>query len=594
MLRLQKATGSVPRPAGEQYVVMKEMGKTGYVLQKMGSKKNAPVKVTGRFPKLYPGMIITAEIVKKSLASISFSVESGHNQFLLLQAGVDMDSYRIARRRYELYFPLGFGWKEAELSPEELYEKLRFSAADRCHKASVNRADEPNRLSAIAKELISCGRLNGIKDYTRDDLLTQGKKAQEQSAYELLPDEVIWKLRLLPVFEEQPDGTFRDVELHKMEQFVAGNVKVRNGNRFQLVPEAVIRDYTSENILCLDEDQAAACFLLMDSAPSIVTGGAGVGKTTVVRALMDCYCAGAKKNAKNILLAAPTGRAARRLEEKTGYEAHTIHNILRLLPEDVDVTLPQYNENNPLPHSLIIVDEASMIGTELMYRLLRAVKAEAKVVFVGDANQLPPVDYGHPFLDFCTSLRVHRLTINHRAEDGTDLIALSRAVLENAPLFSGRGVTVDTVREEDIAGFIRPGETDRIQYISQYNALNAKINQICKKNPAKAFERDDKVMFLRNRKEYSNGDFGTVLAVFEDEMVIELAVGGESITLPKDRYEELTLAYAVTVHKMQGSEAEEVVAFLPLRRSGEEYTRLLYTAVTRARKRLTIHFYKSF
>lgn len=260
----------------------------------------------------------------------------------------------------------------------------------------------------------------------------------------------------------------------------------------------------------------------------------------------------------------------------------------------MDVTLPQYNENNPLPHSLIIVDEASMIGTELMYRLLRAVKAEAKVVFVGDANQLPPVDYGHPFLDFCTSLRVHRLTINHRAEDGTDLIALSRAVLENAPLFSGRGVTVDTVREEDIAGFIRPGETDRIQYISQYNALNAKINQICKKNPAKAFERDDKVMFLRNRKEYSNGDFGTVLAVFEDEMVIELAVGGESITLPKDRYEELTLAYAVTVHKMQGSEAEEVVAFLPLRRSGEEYTRLLYTAVTRARKRLTIHFYKSF
>lgn len=593
MLPLQKAS-NVSRPAGERYAVMKETGKAGYVLQKVGSKKDATVKVTGRFPKLYPGMIITAEVVKKNLVSISYSEEGDHNQFILLQNRVDMDMYRIAKRRYELYFPLGFGWREAELSPEELYDKLRFSAADICHKASVGRADEPNRLKAIAKELISCGRLDGIKDYSREAFLAEGRKAQEQSAYDLLSDEVVWKLRLLPVFEELPDGTFRDVELHKMEQFVSGNVKVRNGNRFPLVSEKVIRDYLDENTLCLDEDQAAACYLLTDSAPSIVTGGAGVGKTTVVRALMDCYCAGAKKKAKDILLAAPTNRAARRLEEKTGYEAHTIHSILNIIPDEVDLNLPQYNEHNPLPYSLIVVDEASMVGTELMYRLLRAVKADAKVVFVGDANQLPPVDYGQPFIDFCASLRVHRLTINHRADNGTDLLRLHRAVLEGAPLNSGNGVTVDTIREEDIPGFIHPELTDRIQYISQYNALNARINQVCKKNPAKAFERDDKVMFLKNCKEYSNGDFGTVLAVFDDEMVIELSAGGDSISIPKDRYDEVTLAYAVTVHKMQGSEADEVVAFLPSRRSDETYTRLLYTAVTRAKKKVTIHFYKAF
>ena len=166
------------RDGMEEYVVMKSGGTSGgvdvYILQKLNPKKDVGVRVAGKFPKLYPGMIVSAKIVKRSLQQISWSVE-GRNQMLLLSNKVDMDAYRIQKRRYEVLYPLGFGWEESALSPEELYDALPFPKADIIHKATVDRADDPNRLKALAKSLTSFGRLQKIKDYEEKECLCLSK-----------------------------------------------------------------------------------------------------------------------------------------------------------------------------------------------------------------------------------------------------------------------------------------------------------------------------------------------------------------------------------------------------------------------------------
>ena len=282
---------------------------------------------------------------------------------------------------------------------------------------------------------------------------------------------------------------------------------------------------------------------------------------------------------KNVLLIAPTGKAARRLAEKTKMPATTIHGALRKVPDDDYVF---YNSKNLLPYRLIIVDESSMVDTSLMYDLLSAVEKSSKIIFVGDHNQLYPVGYGEPFFDFMKTLEVYRLTINHRQAEGTDIL---KNALAGMPLECGRGVTVRHISFMEIGNLLTRDEDTQI--ISPYNDLNRQINAFLRKGEEQLNE-GDKIMTIRNTKSYCNGDIGTVVSANSKGVTIEIE--GKRIVVKNSHRKDITLAYAITVHKMQGSEAKRVMVFLPENDSMVD-KRLLYTAVTRAREELEVYYY---
>ena len=244
-----------------------------------------------------------------------------------------------------------------------------------------------------------------------------------------------------------------------------------------------------------------------------------------------------------------------------------------------------YNSKNLLPYRLIIVDESSMVDTSLMYDLLSAVEKSSKIIFVGDHNQLYPVGYGEPFFDFMKTLEVYRLTINHRQAEGTDILNNAKNALAGMPLECGRGVTVRHISFMEIGDLLTRDEDTQI--ISPYNDLNRQINAFLRKGEEQLNE-GDKIMTIRNTKSYCNGDIGTVVSA--DSKGVTIEIEGKRIVVKNSHRKDITLAYAITVHKMQGSEAKRVMVFLPENDSMVD-KRLLYTAVTRAREELEVYYY---
>lgn len=319
--------------------------------------------------------------------------------------------------------------------------------------------------------------------------------------------------------------------------------------------------------------------ILRRNGKIFVTGNCG--KTTVIKNIIECY--GSYYSKKNVLLVAPTGKASRRLAEKTGMPASTIHKALRKNPEDDFV---YYTAENPLPHRLIIIDESSMIDTELMYDLLSAVDRTSKVIFVGDCNQLEPVGYGEPFFDFMNTLEVFRLTENHRQSDDTDILLMAENVLKGRKIHSGRGIIVRHIDFDEIGDILTAD--DYVQILSPYNELNAEINYFLRKGEDD-LNVNDKVIMLKNTKDYCNGDIGFITAI--DRKGITVDIEGRKVKVTPAKRNHISLAYSITIHKMQGSESDRVIVFIP-----EGYApvsrRMMYTAITRAKKELEIYYYK--
>lgn len=318
--------------------------------------------------------------------------------------------------------------------------------------------------------------------------------------------------------------------------------------------------------------------ILRRNGKIFVTGNCG--KTTVIKNIIECY--GSYYSKRNVLLVAPTGKASRRLAEKTGMPASTIHKALRKNPEDDFV---YYTAENPLPHRLIIIDESSMIDTELMYDLLSAINKTSKVIFAGDCNQLEPVGYGEPFFDFMNTLEVFRLTKNHRQSDDTDILLMAENVLNGRKIHSGRSVIVRHIDFDEIGDILVAD--DDVQILSPYNELNVEINYFLRKGEDD-LNINDKVIMLKNTKNYCNGDIGFITAI--DRKSITIDIEGRKVKVTPAKRNHISLAYSITIHKMQGSESDRVILFIP-----DDYTisrRMMYTAVTRAKKELEIYYYK--
>ena len=366
---------------------------------------------------------------------------------------------------------------------------------------------------------------------------------------------------------------------------------------------------TAETGIEYDEVQLAAIRQAVTSKVMVLTGGPGTGKTTTTQGII----AALKKAGLRVLLAAPTGRAAKRMSEATGMEAKTIHRLLEYNPQDGY----KRNDENPLEGDALIVDECSMIDILLMNNLLKAVPVGMRLVFVGDIDQLPSVGAGNVLRDIIDSQRIPvvRLVCIFRQAQKSRIVMNAHAINQGRfpDTSNGRDTDFFFMREDDPE---RAAETivrlvkerlprayrespDRIQVLTPMQRgvvgaanLNLLLQQAL--NPSGpslnrggyTYRQGDRVMQQRNNyaKEVFNGDLGYIREVDTEERTLKVDFDGKWVEYDVTELDELTLAYATTIHKAQGSEYPIVVMpvlmthFVMLQRN------LIYTGITRAKK----------
>lgn len=364
----------------------------------------------------------------------------------------------------------------------------------------------------------------------------------------------------------------------------------------------------------LAEGQREAVSQSLQSGMLVITGGPGTGKTTVVQAIIRL----AEQEGLRIVLCAPTGRAAKRLAETTERKAKTIHRLL--VPEGFagGRQVFEYNETKQLPADLVIVDEVSMLDMEMLYHLLQALNPHCRCILVGDADQLPSVGAGAVLHDIIQSeiLPVVRLQTIFRQKEGGRIVT-------NAHLINGGRLPVvnedeefrfvEIEREEQGADVIcrlyaaetaEAGDKFAVQVLSPMyknpcgvDNLNAVI-QSAVNGPQKGkgehkagkmtFRTGDKVMQKQNNydKGVFNGDIGEIFAVQDD--IVYVRYPEQDVKYEGQEIDEITLAYAITVHKSQGSEYHTVIMTLVNSHGIMLQRNLLYTAVTRAKGKVIL------
>ncbi len=361
-------------------------------------------------------------------------------------------------------------------------------------------------------------------------------------------------------------------------------------------------------------EQREAVKMALTQGVSVITGGPGTGKSMILRAILDIY---RRHNpGKEICLCAPTGRAARRMEQATGLGASTVHKALGLLAgEDGD-----YGEPQALDADIILVDEVSMMDIYLAGRLLEAVKSRAQVVLIGDSDQLPSVGPGAVLSEMIASERIPvvRLDKVFRQNDGSRIAVNAKLIRHgNLSLEYGNDFRfVDSANLSDSASRIaelymqevaRYG-VDNVAMLSPYrqktetgvNALNEMLRELV--NPPdegkpevvcgkRKFRVGDKVMQVKNFEDVSNGDIGYIRNIFKfgDETTVCVDFGdGRNMEYDSSELDMLDLGYASTIHKAQGAEYQSVIINLQCAHHIMLTRPLIYTAITRGKDRVII------
>jgi exodeoxyribonuclease V alpha subunit len=526
-----------------------------------------------------------------------------------------------------------YGFKAVDVIKQNPYvlmdevEGIGFKRADEIGLKIGFRFDDPLRIRAVIQYLLG----EYVAKY--GDTVLERTKLMEYAAQYLRVNEESY------VEAETIESTLQGLEaerkivvkdgllgleyLYRAEETLARQVKRFNDPLSLGIDEALLEKYIAEtqtqNAIEYTPDQKTAIRTALSHPFVILTGGPGTGKTTVIKGVVDIYRQihqGSSGIAKGVRLAAPTGKAAKRLSEAVGLEASTIH---RLLGFDYEGHFT-FDEHNPLDVRLLVIDEASMMDVLLARQLFSCLKPHTKILIVGDENQLPSVGPGQVLADLIASnlFPVVRLTKIHRQAADSSIISLaydilnqnlSENVLQNHPdrtyyrayESAVPSLVVKTAKEAMEEGYDLWEDIQVLvpmyKGIAGIDALNALLQKtfneenlaISITGKDRTFCYRDKVLQLMNQPEdgIMNGDLGIVREILDErEMLVDFS--GNVVKYNVKDFDNLTLAYATSVHKSQGSEFKVVI--LPLVRSQSILLKrkLLYTAVTRAKEKLVM------
>ena len=493
-----------------------------------------------------------------------------------------------------------------------------FKTADQIARQMGQADDSPQRISAGLLYVLEQGARQGHCALPRNKLVEEAVNLLETTmeAVDRALGELVLGARII-IEDTDGEPLVFTTELHTAETEVAERLHqlmAREVSLPEVQPEQAIAWFERHHQLQLSEEQAETVIQATRHRFSVITGGPGVGKTTILNAILEILVT---KKVEPVLCA-PTGRAAKRLHESTGREALTIHRALEYQPE-IGFTR---NEDKPLVGDFFVIDEASMVDVELMAKLLDAIPEDGHVLLVGDVDQLPSVGPGSVLRDIIDSgvAPVARLTRIYRQSETSRIVEAAHDVnegtippLENTAdadfFFIERG-NPDAIREtlrhlvkERIPKGFKLDSRNDIQVLTPMNRQSlgtAELNSLLQEtlNPpaelkfeierfGSIFRTGDKVIQTRNNyeKEVFNGDIGHIAEITkEPSHVVVTFDGNQRVNYEPGELDELQLAFAITIHKSQGSEFPAVV--IPL--AGQQFVllqrNLLYTGITRGRK----------
>ena len=517
----------------------------------------------------------------------------------------------------------GIGFKTADTIAEKMgIEKDRFIRLRSGILYTLNKLSENGHCYAVREQLIrTAGQLLEVEEaeleITLDEMLRTEDVIREEDAIYLPPfffSETGCAKRLLKLLmAERRVQMDVDAVMERVMGRTERDQEADTADDADVAPHRM-QEAETQGQITYDEVQLEAIRVAVSSKVMVLTGGPGTGKTTTTMGIIAAYRAAGCK----IILAAPTGRAAKRMSEATGMEAKTIHRLLEYKPPEGY----QRKEENPLEGDVLILDECSMIDIMLMYNLLKALPAHMTLIMVGDTDQLPSVGAGNVLGDIISSVRIPvvRLSRIFRQAQGSRIIMNAHRINkgEQIDMRGGRdsdfffaaketnGEVVELVVKYCTENLPRYYHVDALQDIQVLTPMQrgvcgaANLNQVLQEamNPGSILLRrggmqyrlHDKVMQIRNDydKEVFNGDIGVINHVDMEERELTVNFDGREVVYDVSELEELTLAYATTIHKSQGSEYPIVVMPFTMSHYVMLQRNLLYTGVTRAKKILVL------
>jgi exodeoxyribonuclease V alpha subunit len=414
-------------------------------------------------------------------------------------------------------------------------------------------------------------------------------------------------------------GNYRAVYLakfHTSETGVATHLKtlINSKKSIRKIKRGKAIEWVQKQLsITLAEKQIEAIRCAAENKVMVITGGPGTGKTTIINAILKIF----SKLKANIMLAAPTGRAAKRMSETTGHEARTIH---RMLEFSIQKGGFQKNRDDPLDCDILIVDEASMIDNILMYHLLKAIKPSATFILVGDVNQLPSVGAGNVLKDIIGSGAVPVVKLNEIFRQAKESLIIVNAHKINNGIMPSLKPNQEKLNDfyfieqddpEEVLKIILDLTTERIprhfgfdpiediQVLTPMHKgtvgagnLNSELQKAFSRSEegvlrgSKHFIINDKVMQIKNNydKEVFNGDIGRITYIDKENQELTITFDGRDVPYDYTDLDEIVLAYAVSVHKSQGSEYPAVIIPILTQHYVLLQRNLIYTGVTRGRK----------